>query len=339
MKCAIIAITESGIEIGEMISNHRNCTLFTLEKFQNAKWKLIESRLGTFMEKIFKQYNEIIMIMSTGIAVRSIASCLDSKFVDPAVVVCDDTGKYAISLVSGHLGGANHLAMDIAKLIGAVPVITTASDNRKIESVDMLAKRLNLKVDDYEAAKRVTALMVNDWDVDIIDDYGIFRDTNRFSLESKGLIYIGDKACPEIHKEYSEITCLRKKSLVVGIGCRKGIDSSTLYDAVSEIFKTNNLTTQSIKTIATIDIKSEEPAILDLAQSLSVELKIIEKKEILAVEHYFETSDFVQKSIGVGAVCEPAAWLASGKGKKIIGKKKSKGITLCIYQVEGEYEK
>ena len=148
------------------------------------------------VEKSFKEYDAVIFISSTGIAVRVIAPFIQSKDKDPAVIVIDSTGKYAISLLSGHLGGANKLTEKIAKIIGAEPIITTATDNLNIKAPDIIAKENNLVIEDLKKAKDVAALLVNGEKVAFIDEDDLidFPKGYIYNIEdAKGLVIVTNK--------------------------------------------------------------------------------------------------------------------------------------------------
>ena len=353
MKRAVIAVSPAGVRLARVIKNRGAYDVFSLPKYADGIDIIpMKQKLQAFMKDAFLQYREIILIMSCGIAVRSIAPWLDSKLKDPAVVVCDDTGKYVISLLSGHIGGANELAAEIAGITGGAAVITTASDNRGITAVDMLAKRLGLEINDFKAAKLVTAAMVNGKKVGLVDEYktasGLASDPCLIHLKEDGqwdvdaLIYLGNKARLETIGRQMDYVILSKKCLVIGVGCRKGTEPQKLIGEVNALLGRSNLAHGAVLAIATIDLKAQEPAVVELARCFNVELVVIEKEEIEKIEDQFESSEFVRKSIGVGAVCEPAAYIASRYGKRLVPKTKAGGITISIYEVrepEGSHEK
>ncbi len=278
------------------------------------------------LESAFRESEGIVFISSTGIAVRLAAPFLSSKQDDPAVVVIDDMGKYVISLISGHLGGANELARTLAGIIQAQPVITTASEGRGIEAVDLFAKRTGLIIEDMEAAKQVTALMV---DGRRIAFYSEFEETinypNLVSNHPEGCIFVDvadkiDCAVPSC--------ILRPGILNIGIGCRKGTSAEEIIDAIRYVFMIHNLSLKSIASIATIELKKEEPGIVEASRFFDCELRIFSTEEIAQIEHQFESSTFVKEQTGVGAVCEPCAYLAGGD--LIVSKIVRDGITLAV---------
>lgn len=172
--------------------NHRNLNLLHKKiYFKDEKFNLKE-----IVEKAFKDYEAIIFISSTGIAVRTIAPFIKSKDKDPAVIVIDTTGKYVISLLSGHLGGANKLTEDIAKILEAEPVITTATDNLNIKAPDIIAKENNLVIEDLKKAKDIAALLVNGEKVAFVDEENLVSFPKGYihNIEdANGLIFVTNK--------------------------------------------------------------------------------------------------------------------------------------------------
>ncbi|WP_148137543.1 cobalt-precorrin 5A hydrolase [Candidatus Formimonas warabiya] len=344
MKRAILSVTTGGLKTAQSIQKEMGGDIFTLEKYcPGTDYRPIRTGLKEFMGGIFGTYRELILVMSCGIAVRSIAPYLDSKLTDPAVVVLDERGNFCISLLSGHLGGANQLAEKVASITGGIAVITTASDNLGLESVDMIAKKYHFVMEDMEQVKRVTSCLVNGKKVVLVNDSPIHLD---LSLERRDLeqvaaeqpdavIYVGNKE--ELGWDQGDIFVakLRVPNLVLGIGCRKGMDGEKLRSSVRAFFHQHNLALCAVKAIATVDVKKDEPAILGLAEQLAVPLCIVDRGEILPIEKRFACSDFVKKTIGVGCVCEPAAFIVSGQGKLRVPKTALEGITLCIYEERG----
>lgn len=342
MNKAVIAITQGGIHLASRIKEQVDCNLYVLKKYCNEEEQIpIDTSLTEFMTTIFKNYREIIMIMSCGIAVRSIAPHLRSKLEDPAVIVVDEKGEYVISLLSGHVGGANQLAEQIAQITAGTPIITTASDRLGIEAVDMLAKRLNFFIEDYQSAKEVTACLVNQKKVGCITELSLssllpsnliltdFKSVKEKALDA--VIYIGNRE-GLIQNIEIPVVKLRPKNLVLGIGCKKGVEGQKMIAAVQDVLKRNNLSLHSIKAAATIDLKANEQAILELVEVLSVPLTVIDRKEIIEIEDRFNCSPFVKQNVGVGAVSEPSAYLASKCGKCVVSKKTYEGITISVYE-------
>lgn len=316
MKIACISFTGSGYLIGEKIKNNLKHTVDIYTK-KDYKDKL---------SYIFKSYEGIIFISSTGIAVRLIAPYIIDKTVDPAVVVVDDLGKYSISLLSGHIGGANALASEVAKVINGVPIITTASDGRGIDAVDMIAKRYDLFIEDMKAAKRVTALMVEGKRIAVQSEVDVKINYHNICSENPdGFIIISCGKNINFHRPYC---ILRPRILNVGIGCRKGKKKEEILRAVKKVFEESNLSMESIKNIGTVDVKKDEAGLIEACKELNRDLKIFLRTEIEKVQNRFQESNFVLSNIGVTSVAEPCAYLLGGE--IIIKKTSIEGVTVSV---------
>ena len=332
MKIAVISVTEQGDFIADKIKETYATDSFSKNKAEGFDIKSI-SKL------CMENYSAVIYIASTGIAVRSIAPYIKSKAVDPAVIVIDCTGKYAISLLSGHLGGANKLTLEIAKSIGAMPIITTASDNLGFLAPDVLAKENELEVGDLTKAKTIAALLVAGKKVGFLDEDGKLNlpagyetvKLNNYD-DYEGLVYVTNKD----KIDFSNIKMLKliRKNIILGIGCKKNYDGEKMLKQVSEVLKEYNIDKRAIKCISTVEVKRNEKAIINLSESLKCELKIWGINEIKAVQHKYIGSDFVEKTIGVRAVCEPCAELSGGEF--LSPKLNIEGMTLCIGKYKEE---
>jgi len=320
MKIAVISFNSKGNSIAQVIKESIDADLF-------AKDQIKDFNLKEIVKALLESYNALIFIASTGIAVRAVAPYLKSKAEDPAVLVVDILGKYVISLLSGHLGGANELGIKIAKLIKAEPIITTATDGMGIEAPDLLAKRNNLVIENLKAAKDVSALLVDGRKVAFIDEENKIKAPKGYSddLEaSRGLVYVTNKDIKTLY--------LIRKNIVLGIGCKKNYSPEIMRETVLKALKNYNLDYRSVKAVVTIELKKEEQAIVELAQNLKAEFKIFTIEDIKKVEHKYKGSDFVENNIGVRAVCEPCVELY---GATLITEKLNcEGMTLCIGEVE-----
>lgn len=327
MKLAVWTVTRgaglNGIEIGNKI---KGVDVFTLSKF-----KIVDSiQIENFTDKlnsVFNEYDGHIFIMATGIVIRKIASLIKSKDTDPAVVVIDEGMNFVISLLSGHLGGANDLAQKLHKIFGLVPIITTSSDVTGKIAVDTLSQKLNCRLESLEKAKKVTSLIVDGKNIELSLPKNICDEN------PEGVMIVSNK-------ENIEIIHLYPENLVIGIGSRRGIEEEKVYEFLMETLKKYNLSVKSIKHFATVDLKADEKGIVETVRKLGKELKIVSREEILTVENMFQGSDFVKKEIGVRAVSEPCAYLTSSKNGKFIEiKAKKDGITISIYEERSVYEK
>ena len=275
---------------------------------------------------IFSEFQGIVFISSTGIAVRLSAPYLKDKTRDPAIVVVDDLGRYAISLVSGHLGGANKLAEKIADVLACQPIITTASDGRGIEAIDLFAQKHGLIIESMQDVKMLTGMMVDGLEIQIISEVDVSINYQHLVEEDPaGCIYVTSQERVECDLPHC---LLRPKNLALGLGCRKGKSSREILDAITRVFQEHHLSVKSICSIATIELKKDEPGILDACQTLGAELRIFAPDEIRQVQDRFSGSLFVESQVGVSAVSEPCAYLSGGD--LIIGKTAINGITIAV---------
>ncbi|WP_273702687.1 cobalt-precorrin 5A hydrolase [Thermoanaerobacter sp. A7A] len=336
MRIAIIALTKNASKLANEIGQKLKGDVYVKEKYAVSGNYAIEGDFVEFVHKIFSKYEGLVFVMATGIVVRAIAGVVKDKFTDPAVVVVDEKGRFAISLLSGHVGGANRLALTVASIISAQPVITTATDIEGVISLDVIAKDYGYQIENIEDLKKVSAALVNGENVrfvfdEDVEEIPLLKDyvKNDDDGEVDAFVYVTDKEIKKLlEKPY---VILRPKNIVIGLGCKKGIAFEDLLTFVSETFKNLNLSLKSIKSIATIDIKKEEKGIHQLAEFLKVPVVFYTKEDLKKVENKFPISDFVFHTVGVGSVARPSAYLSSDGGKEIAYLKKD-GITLAIYK-------
>jgi cobalt-precorrin 5A hydrolase len=349
MKIAAICINSQGEKLYEDISKYISLDLFN--KNTNESFSICDVVGGIFKQQ---KYDALIFFTSTGIAVRAIAPYIKSKDKDPAILVIDVVGKYVISLLSGHLGGANELSMEIAKLIKAEPIITTATDNMGLIAPDMIAKNNNLVIDDLKKAKEIAALLVAGKKVIFIDEekniptpkgyideayYKQNYDTeslenpcyhdnninNNNTNEILGTVIVTNK---DKYLNEDSTLCLIRKNIILGIGCRKDYSADKMKEIVIGKLKEFGFHKSSVKTVATVEVKKDEEAIKKLSEYLEADFKIASIEEIEKIQHRYKGSDFVEKTIGVRAVCEPSVELFGGT--RITEKLSIDGMTLCI---------
>jgi len=316
MKIACLYFTDSGGAIAKRIkySSDYEVHVYSKENYKNS------------LNDIFEHYDGIVFISSTGIAIRISMPFIKSKSVDPAIVVVDDLGRYSISLLSGHIGGANELAENIANHLKCQAIITTASDGRGIEAVDMFAKRNNLYIESLEDAKKITSMMVAGEAIKIESEikskigYG-----NIVYKNEVGVIFVTSK----LSINYDKPSCiLRPKNIIVGLGCRRGKTVDEIINALFIVFKDNDLSINSLKQIATVDVKQDESGIIEACEYLKCEMLIISREAIKVVQDKFDKSAFVESTIGVTSVCEPCAFIAGGE--IIVCRTAINGITIAI---------
>jgi cobalt-precorrin 5A hydrolase len=278
--------------------------------------------------------------MATGIVVRAIAPVLKDKTVDPAVVVVDDRGRFAVSLISGHIGGANRLASEVADLLGAAPVITTATDTNQKPAIDVLAVDLGLTIENPECIKAVNMALLTGDSILLHDPYGWLTD------HLPGGVVVSAKPDTSLHRpdassagvwvddglggEPSHALVLRPPSLVAGIGCNRHTPKEQILAKLMEVLELSSLSHRSLRAIASIDLKSDEAGLCALAAELDLPLQFFAKDQLAVVDNVPTPSDTVAKHVGVPSVCEAAALLASQNGRLIVPKQSTRNVTIAI---------
>ena len=277
------------------------------------------------MGGLFAENDALVFIGACGIAVRDIAPHLKGKTVDPAVLVMDDQGRFVIPILSGHIGGANDLARKIARKTGAVPVITTATDGAGKFSCDAWAQSHDCVLSSMDLAKEVSArILVGD--VPVSSEYDLPCLPQGLAMGGTGDlgIFIGI----HVRSPYSSTLRLVPRIVTIGIGCRKGVSFDAVRRAVDGVFERNGIDIRSVCKIATIDVKKDEKALLDLARGMDVPLLSFSAQELNGVCGDFSDSEFVRNTVGTGNVCERAAVLAGGR--LMVGKNAENGVTVAV---------
>jgi cobalt-precorrin 5A hydrolase len=347
MRIAIIAITRNGARLGARLrEGFAGAELFVLRKYAGQAGKgatPFDQELRLLVKDLCPDIDGFVFIMATGIVVRLIAPHLQGKERDPAVVVMDDAAKFAISLLSGHLGGGNELACRCAFLTGAREVITTATDANSLPSFDMLAKEEGWAIDDISRVKTLNALLLDGDQIAVVDPtcrvrtyfHGkgnlAFFDTfmEAFKSGAKGYLFVTNRHLPpQAHS--SELLVLRPRNLVLGIGCNSGTAAEEIEEVVSRNMKRVFLSLMSVRCIATASAKREEDGLLAFAAKWGIPVQFYESSELNGVSVPSPPSRHAMEAIGATGVAEPAALLASGNGSLILKKVKSGNVTLAI---------
>lgn len=335
MKLAAVTFTKQGEALVNILKQR-----YSIEHF--SKDVCSDFNLKEISKKLMEEYEGIIFVGATGIAVRAIAPYITTKDKDPAVIVIDNEGKFVISLLSGHLGGANELTLEIAAKLQAQPVITTATDGLGIEAPDIVAVKNNCLIEDMKVAKDIAALMIRGEKVAFFKDKELcylpkgYLAFDKYNLEQiKAIVYITNKKQQDeiaVIPDNVKMLKLIKKNIVLGIGCRKDYDSDKMLSFVESILGQYNIDSRAVSLIATVEVKAEERSIIRLSQHYKCPLKIHTLDEIKKVQHKFKGSDFVEKTIGVRAVAEPSVDLC--KANILVEKVAFEGMTLCIGEGE-----
>lgn len=330
---AIFALTSQAVGLGKRIKHHfPEAELHTSAKWADEDCICFSPDFKTDVGQSFHTKAGLVFIMATGIVVRTVAPYLLSKTSDPAVVVLDEKGEYVISLLSGHIGGANAMAKAIAEKIAATPIITTSSDLNDVLAVDLFAIRNHLIIGDMVQAKVVTALLVEKKKVALLNltPLQIEHDYAKDVESAEALIVVSNRMNVVSEKESVQLI---PQNIVLGMGCRRGVAAEQIIAFIARSLNDLKIDARSIKCLATIDLKQDEVGLIEAAKHFHCPMQIIDRSAVLEVEHLFVPSGFVKSNVGVGAVCEPAAYLAAGqKGEFLLKKTSFQGITLAVFE-------
>ncbi|MBQ3281254.1 MAG: cobalamin biosynthesis protein [Eubacterium sp.] len=318
MKMYCISFTDRGEELAERLS----------EEF-GAHSDRCNRPLGhmEWTEKAFKEADTIVFVGACGIAVRSIAPYVVSKVTDPAVIVIDECGKFVISLLSGHLGGANDMARRIASFLGSTPVITTATDRNDVFAVDEWSKRQNAIVLEPPKIKLVSSKILDGRDIKVVAAFDMKGDIPEH-------LVLADKDDEDADIELCVAETLIKPLHIVpqivhlGIGCRRGTPEVAIEQAFAAFKQSTGLIERSVVRCASIDLKADEQGLKEFCEFHGWGFDTYSAEELAAAEGEFESSEFVKKTTGVDNVCERSAVISSG-GKLITGKFAHEGVTFA----------
>jgi len=298
----------------------------------------MEQSISECVAEWFDKTDAIVFFSAAGIAVRSIAPYLKHKSEDPAVVVVDETGKFSISLLSGHMGGANELAERIACMLDAVPVITTATDQEDRFAVDDFARKHGLAVTDWKLAKEISVAVLEGEQIGFLVDESCrsFMGEALFNElppevqygkpEKKGILISHLQA---VKPPFSDTLLLVPRLFVVGIGCRRDTEEDKIAYAVSQCLLEENIRPEAVYAVASIDMKKQERGILAYCEKEGLPFLTYSVKELRAVKGDYSESPFVEQITGVPNVCERSAVLAA-QGELVCRKKIYDKVTVAI---------
>lgn len=346
-QVSIIAITKNGIDIGKNLKKiFSNWQVYAPEKFSDndsqIKW-YSESTVAKIGE-LFKTSEALICIFSLGAVIRLIAPHLKDKKTDPAVLVIDDKSSFVISVLSGHIGGANQLTEDIAEKLNAVPVVTTAADVNKTIAVDLVGREFGWKIEDEATVTKVSAYMVNEEKIAVYQDAGeknwwktefpknvVLCSTLNELVESKskGYLIISDK---ELDIDLSNAVVYRPKTLVVGIGLHWDTSIEKIEKELQYCLKKYRLSTNSIAKFTTLKKPKNSEGLIQISEKMNVPIEYFEKDELSIIDAP-NPSKTVKAFEGTASVSEASAILSS-KGKLIVEKQKfPPDLTIAIARI------
>ncbi|SHO54658.1 cobalamin biosynthesis protein CbiG [Vibrio quintilis] len=332
MKLAIYVITVAGAKPGAMLKKALPFSdLFVapvaLDKADEPeKAAPLTLPLSDFVAARFNQYDGHIFICATGIVSRIIGPLLQDKRTDPAVVCMDEQATFAISMLSGHRGGANALTERVAHLVKATPVITTASDTSQTLSADMLGAPFGWTLDPVSepALTPVSAAIVNQQPVIVAQEAGerhwwkydkrmpahLLTHTTLEGIQSEafnGAILISDRKSPDLTGWDNQLVLWRPKSLVLGLGCDRNTPLAVLEAGLAAFSDQFNLALESVQAIASIALKADEPGLNALSRDRQWPFTTYEAEVLDGTEGIEHPSDYVKQVTGSNSVAEAAA--------------------------------
>ena len=346
-KVAVLAITKNGVSIGLRLKEFfPNWEIFAPSKFSNGNKEIVWYS-DTTSEKIvelFKNNNALICLFSLGAVIRLIAPYLKDKKTDPAVIVIDDKTSFVISVLSGHLGGANELTQIIAQKLNAVPVITTAADVNKTIAVDLVGREFGWKIDDDSTVTKISAHMVNE------ENIGVYQETGKMnwwkelpknvkmyhSLEemknsnSKGYLIISDKILEGDFLKNSVV--YRPPSLVVGIGLHWDTSKEIIKEGLDFCLQKFKLSEKSIAKLVSIKKPEDVKGLVDIGKEMGITVEYVNREDLAEISAP-NPSDMVKAFEGTSSVSEAAAIKVSG-GELIVEKQKfPPNLTIAIARI------
>jgi len=348
-KICLISLTSGGSKLARKIRKliPDSALIIPAKYALNDEDGYVKGSFTEQFEKAFRSYDCVVCIMATGIVVRKLSSLVEDKTVDPAVLVVDELGNHVISLLSGHVGRANEYARELAKLIGADPVITTATDTENVAAIDTLAQAINGWYPDFKAnTKRYNGLLADHQPVGIYID----PDFSDFDINYNGMTIITYDDLVSKDEEYPTIIISDKSSFpklknnlqivpqmnVLGIGCRKNVTFKIMQEAFEQFCENNDVLWKSISKLVSIDVKQHEAAIHYLAGVLGIEFEAYNAAELQDVSRHYPVSKFVEKTVGVGNVANSSAEHATGNKTVKQDKESFNEVTMALSRAQQE---
>ncbi|OGH60288.1 MAG: hypothetical protein A3G34_09600 [Candidatus Lindowbacteria bacterium RIFCSPLOWO2_12_FULL_62_27] len=366
---AIVAITKHGAENARRLAAQvPDADLYVSPKFKDDRVAIYyEEPLKDLIAKIFDGYITLVFYVSLGAVVRLIAPVLKDKKTDPAVLVVDDAGKYVISVLSGHLGGANEMAELLAAKIGAAPIVTTASDVGKTVPVDLVGRKLGWTIEDFSPVTAVSAAVVNEEPVAFVQETGEKNWWTRptpvpptvslfdriASIFENGrppfsaVLLVTDRLSvrADLGRLADRTVVYRPRSLCLGMGCDSGVTVEDLEALVFPTLQSHGLSARCVRKVATVDLKQNEPGLVAFVNKHGYEFESFTRDLLNGLKDRVVTpSPYAEKYLKVVGVSEPAALLAAessapsesspaGKAQLLVPKVKGTRCTLAVARV------
>lgn len=348
LRPAIVAVTRGGSALAADLATRLNGVAYLPERFHSADSTTAQAYRGSvtaLVRDLWPQQQALVLIMATGIAVRSIAPLLSDKHDDPAVVVCDEAGRSAISLLSGHAGGANRLAQAVAAQTGGQPILTTASELRDLPALDLLGREHGWRIAAGSALTTTMAALVNDEPLALFDPLGLL---STLALPATitpvtDLAALGDPrwvatlvvtdARPE-RRWLKRGVVYHPPTICAGVGCRRGIAPAAIEAALRTACDTAGIAFEALAAIGTAQLKAEEPGLLAFVEQHGLPLQIYSDDEIHTVATAVASPSAATERFGLPGVAEPCALLAARAERLLLPKQVHNGVTVALARKE-----
>ncbi|WP_243357952.1 cobalt-precorrin 5A hydrolase [Fundidesulfovibrio terrae] len=335
-RLAVYALTPQGARLARGLAGEFGADLYLPRKLAGPDEKAFDS-LPAQVAEVFHSYQGHLFVAACGIVVRAVAPLLKGKSQDPAVVALDQAGRHAVSLLSGHLGGANDLARRAAAVSGGEAVITTATDTAGLPSLDLLARDSNLAIENLGAVKNVNAGLLEGRIVQVFDPEArlVIPQAHCGLFEWVGAPHLleADRPCVAVSWREGSFPAaclkLRPRVVVAGTGCRKGTPASEIVEAVREACARRGVAVKSLAALASIEAKRGEPGLREAADVLGLDLIFFPASRLGEVAVPNPSANAL-KHMGVESVCEAAALLATGADTLLLPKMKTKTVTVAL---------
>lgn len=342
---AILAITRRGASLARRLAaDIPGSEVWLPEKMRATDGcRYYREPLAVKLGELFRQRERLVCVMATGIVVRLLAPHLQGKQVDPAVVVADEAGRFAVSLLSGHLGGANQLAEEVALLLGGTAVITTATDVNSLPAWDEVARRHGLLVEPVDHIKHLNRMLLEGERIALVDPgeriAEAYADTpgvtvcrsgaEAIELTPVGIVWVTHDQLPGLEGR-SDWLALRPRDLVVGIGCNRDTSAGEIEAEVAATLAEAGLSAASVACLASIEAKQDEAGLLEYAAARGLTIEFHSGDELNRVDVPGAPSPYVLAAVGAKGVCEPAAVLTAGGGPLLVTKQKRGNVTVAV---------
>ena len=349
MRTAVLAITKNGVKIGSRLAAEFTDTIaFAPEKLARDDLKVTwyGEPTSIMLGKLFAEYDALICVFSLGAVIRLMAPHLSDKKSDPAVLVIDDKMTHVISVLSGHIGGANQLARDVAERTGARAVITTAADVNKTVAVDLVGRDMGWVIDDDSTVTATSAHMVNGERIGVYQDAGstkwwrgplpknviTYDDINVMAgSDCKAFLVITDRETVPAKMRRRGVV-YRPPTLVVGVGLHHSTTSEKIKTEMHACLAKHGLSRKSVAKLASLKKLVVVRGLKDAAEELGVPVAYIERERLAEMDAP-NPSGVVARFEGTPSVSEAAALLVS-EGELIIEKQKfPPDLTLAVARI------